>query len=206
MSITTTIDQLKKVEQQRQADQTWQVEQRKGLPAAIKYQLLPLEREQWSKHSRYAGKASFFIQYHGDLLATAAYLKHSLHTLLDSSQTVLNWQQLKGPLSAAQNLVAKAHNHHRIEDHVYFPQFRQIMPQLSKGIDLLDKDHKSLDLALDALSTMVMNMVMTLNQGNVINKQQVNMLQDHALHLQRILQRHLHDEEEVIIPIFLLSA
>ena len=191
---------------QMQVAQEWQVEQRKGLPAVIKGQLLPLEREQWSQHARYGGKASFFIQYHGDLLATASYLKQTLETLLDSSLTVFNWQQLKAPLSAAQYLVDRAHNHHQIEDHVYFPQFRKIMPQLSKGIDLLDRDHKSLDLALDDLSTRVMSMVMTMDQGDVIDKQQVNTLTDSILHLQRILQRHLFDEEEVIIPIFLLSA
>ena len=204
MSIATV------TEQKRQVEQAWQVEQRKGLPAVIKSLLLPLERAQWSQHARYGGKASFFIKYHGDLLATAAYLKHSLAILLDSSQAVFNWQQLKEPLSAAQYLVDRAHNHHRIEDQVYFPQFRKIMPQLSKGIDLLDKDHKSLDLVLNDLSTRVMSMVMTLNlnlnQGDVINKQQVNALTDNVLHLQRILQMHLHDEEEVIIPIFLLSA
>ena len=197
-------------EQQFKVEQAWQVEQRKGLPDVIKNLLLPLEREQWSEHTRYGGKASFFIQYHGDLLATAAYLKQSLQVLLDSAQGVFNGQQLKGPLSAAQYLVDRAHNHHRIEDQVYFPLFRKIMPQLSKGIDLLDKDHKSLDLVLNDLSTRVMSMVMTLNlnlnQGDVINKQQVNALTDNVLHLQRILQRHLHDEEEVIIPIFLLSA
>ncbi|NQZ26639.1 MAG: hemerythrin domain-containing protein [Colwellia sp.] len=194
------------IEQQRKVEQAWQVEQRKGLPAVIKDLLLPLERDQWSQHARYGGKASFFIQYHGDLLATAAYLKQSLQVLLDSSQLVFNWQHLKDPLSAAQYLVDRAHNHHRIEDQVYFPQFRKIMPQLSKGIDLLDKDHQSLDLALDDLSTRVMSMVMTLNQGDVIDKQQVKVLTDNILYLQRILQRHLHDEEEVIIPIFLLSA
>ena len=194
------------IEQQRKVEQAWQVEQRKGLPAVIKDLLLPLERSQWSQHARYGGKASFFIQYHGDLLATAAYLKQSLQVLLDSAQGVFNGQQLKGPLSAAQYLVDRAHNHHRIEDQVYFPQFRKIMPQLSKGIDLLDKDHKTLDLALDDLSTRVMSMVMTLNQGDVIDKQQVKLLTDNILHLQRILQRHLYDEEEVIIPIFLLST
>ena len=194
------------IEQQRKVEQAWQVEQRKGLPAVIKDLLLPLERDQWSQHARYGGKASFFIQYHGDLLATTAYLKQSLQVLLDSSQLVFNWQQLKAPLSAAQYLVDRAHNHHRIEDQVYFPQFRKIMPQLSKGIDLLDKDHQSLDLALDNLSTRVMSMVMPLNEGNVIDKQQVKVLTDNVLLLQQILQRHLYYEEEVIIPIFLLSA
>jgi len=49
-------------------------------------------------------------------------------------------------------------------------------------------------------------MVITRNQGDVINKQRVKTLTDTVFHLQRILQRHLHDEEEVIILIFLLSA
>lgn len=188
--------------QQGKTSKEWQVEQRTGLPAAIKSLLLPLEREQWSQHARYGGKASFFIQYHGDLLATADYLKRSLETLLDSSQTVFNWQQLKDPLSAAQYLVDRAHNHHQIEDHVYFPQFRQIMPQLSKGIDLLDKDHQSLDLALHELGSLLRTLV----NVDAVNKQQLKLLADSILHLQRILKRHLHDEEEVIIPIFLLSA
>ncbi|WP_019026848.1 hemerythrin domain-containing protein [Colwellia piezophila] len=206
MSIVTVAEQQRRVEQPIQVEQAWQVDLRKGLPAAIKSQLLPLAREQWSQHARYGGKASFFIQYHGDLLATAAYLKQLLATLLDGSQTLFTWQQLKDPLSAAQYLVDRAHNHHQIEEQVYFPKFREIMPQLSKGIDLLDKDHQSLDLALDDLSNMVMSITMGMNTSDVINKQQVKLLTDSILHLQRILQRHLYDEEEVIIPIFLLSA
>lgn len=203
MSISTVIEQSG-LNKKYKVEQSWQIELRNGLPAVIKSQLLPLAREQWSKHARYGGKASFFIQYHGDLLATAAYLKQSLAILLDSSQTLFTWQQLKNPLSAAQYLVDRAHNHHQIEDHVYFPQFRQIMPQLNKGIDLLDKDHKSLELALDDLNHMVM--MMSMNKVDDIKKQQVKLLADSILHLQRILQRHLYDEEEVIIPIFLLSA
>ena len=61
-------------------EQQWQVEQRKGLPAVIKSQLLPLAREQWSEHARYGGKASFFIQYHSCLLFQNWYIYRYIDT------------------------------------------------------------------------------------------------------------------------------
>ncbi|NRB40851.1 MAG: hemerythrin domain-containing protein [Pseudomonadales bacterium] len=180
----------------------WQVDIRQQLPDVIQNQLLGIERHSWSEHARYAGKAQFFINYHRDLLATAAYIEQALQSLLDSSLQAFSSMQLQSLLSATHYLIERTQNHHQIEDHAYFPQFRRIMPSLGTGIDLLDQDHKLLDAALHELDVMMQNLL----KLALVSRQQLSVFFDKIRHLQKILQRHLYDEEEVIIPLFLLAS
>ena len=183
-------------------EKQWMVDIRQKLPDVIQSQLLNIERDQWPSHPRYGGKAAFFIQYHGDLLATAATIDEQLQALLDSSLQAFSAAQLHAVLSASRYLLERAHHHHQIEDHVYFPQFKRIMPKLSHGIDLLDQDHKILNTALHELEIIVHTMI----KIDIIANPQLQDFSAKVIRLQKILQRHLYDEEELIIPIFLLGA
>jgi hypothetical protein len=180
-----------------------QVDLRKELPAAIKSQLLPIARVDWSNHPSFGGSAAFFIQYHGNLLNTAQFIVSELLALL--SKPAMHHpldQHLKQILRSGVYLVDKAHHHHYIEDNVYFPQFRKLLPSFSGVMDLLDSDHQVLDNALQSFKKDIDKLF----RQTSISEKSLNLLHLQANHLYKILKQHLQDEEEIIIPIFLMGS
>lgn len=64
--------------------------------------------------------------------------------------------------------------HHRIEDAHYFPAFRAAEPRLVAGFELLERDHHALEAHRDAV-----------------------------VRLGRSLDRHLDDEEDLVMPLLM---
>ncbi len=180
-----------------------QVDLRVGLPNAVKSQLLPIARVDWSNHPGYGGSAAFFIQYHGNLLNIAYIITNELLALLSKPELIHPIDEtFKQVLRSGVHLVDKAHHHHQIEDRVYFPQFRKILPNFNIAMDLLDSDHQMLDTALQVFRTHINKLFLQTS----ITEKSLNTLHQQASGLQKILKRHLQDEEEIIIPIFLMHS
>lgn len=175
------------------------VTKRKGLPAAVKKTLLEGTRSQWKNHPRYGGKASFLMNLHRDLLNGAAQLSGGIEQLLDVPEsTVGEAVRAMNLLPFSKNLIGFAHHHHEVEDHGYFPQFVQLYPQLERGLSLLDGDHKVLDAALNATQAALDEL-----GGAAPTRDGLAALYEGSQALNKILKRHIWDEEEVVIPIFL---
>ena len=174
------------------------VAMRDGLPSAIRPTLIEESESDWSQHPRFAGKARFFMGIHRNLLDGAATLARTLEGMLDRPEG--DQADLIGDsnlLHGAKGLIRFAHGHHEIEDHGYFPQFIRLYPQLDRAMALLDGDHKVLDEALHGAE----HALDALSMG--ASRDRVAALYTHAAALEKIMNRHITDEEEVIIPIFL---
>ena len=170
---------------------------RDGLPSAIRPTLLEQTKSDWKNHPRFAGKASFFMKIHRQLLDGADWLATTSEQLLDTPPSELSGQiNTAGLVSHAEHLLQFAHRHHEIEDHGYFPQFIRLYPQLEHAMGLLDGDHQVLDKALNGVEVAIA----TLQQPN---RDAIAGLYRNASALKKIMHRHITDEEEVIIPIFL---
>jgi len=176
----------------------YNVTQREELPHSIKKSLISIERSNWFFHPKYHGKAEFFIQYHEGLMNTSIQILSTLKALLDNpGEDSRIYYELNKVKVLCYALFANAHRHHMIEDHSYFPMFRKIELKMGAGIDLLENDHKRLSLALDVLKS-------SLQQGlHTAGYSAIGKLYQSAVEVDNILVRHLSDEEEIIIPIFL---
>jgi hypothetical protein len=175
------------------------VSKRSGLPADIRQTLLESTRSEWQNHPRYGGKAGFFMMIHRDLIDGAAKLNNTLERLLDipKSDAGAAFNQMN-VLPFSRRLIGFAHHHHEIEDHAYFPQFVHLHPEMNRGLALLDGDHKVLDAALADTQKALDNLA-----SSEITRDQLSALYAGAQSLQAILERHIWDEEEIIIPILL---
>ncbi|UWR84005.1 hemerythrin domain-containing protein [Phaeobacter inhibens] len=177
----------------------YHVSKRKALPSSVKETLLESTRSEWEDHPRFGGKASFFMSIHRNLLDGAAQLSRGIERLLDvPASDVGEAVTQMNLLPFAKNLIGFAHHHHEIEDHGYFPQFGLMYPELNRGLSLLDGDHKVLDAALDDTQA-----ALTQLNDPVVTRDQLACLHKGGQALENILNRHIWDEEEVIIPIFL---
>ena len=175
------------------------VSKRKGLPSPVQETLLESTRSEWKDHPRFGGKANFFMTIHRELLKGSAQLSLAIEQLLDiPTSDVSEAVAQMNMLPFAKNLIDLAHRHHEIEDHGYFPQFRLMYPALNRGLSLLDGDHKVLNSALDDTQVALSQL-----NGAVVTRDQLADLYVGSQALENILNRHIWDEEEVIIPIFL---
>ena len=176
--------------------------QREGLSANIRETLLESTRDQWAVHPRYGGKDGFFMNIHRDLLKGSAYRSNGLERMLDAPDSDLTESSAISEITDfGRRLIGFAHHHHDIEDHGYFPQFTVLCPQLDRAMKLLDGDHRVLEEALHDTEGALQEL-----KNLSATRDRLANLHNGSKALESILNRHIRDEEEIIIPIFLKHA
>jgi len=101
----------------------------------------------------------------------------------------------QGLLRVAGMFLNELHGHHTIEDHHYFPLLKTLDPRLAAGFDLLDADHDALAEAANA----VLGAVRDGKPADVA----AGALDGELKAFARLLDRHLVDEEELVVPVIL---
>lgn len=93
------------------------------------------------------------------------------------------------------------HGHHMIEDHHYFPKLMTLEPRLAQGFELLENDHQRLDENIEALAEAT-NLTVGLIRPGAADSAAGKVLNLLGL-FDGFLDRHLTDEEELVVPIIL---
>ena len=88
-----------------------------------------------------------------------------------------------------------------IEDQHYFPLLVQREPKLERGFDILDRDHHALDPLLADFATAANGAI----TGAFVGKgpDAIVPLEREMTRLCRLLDLHLQDEEELVVPVIL---
>ena len=102
-------------------------------------------------------------------------------------------------------LVAATHGHHQIEDFQYFPAFRRTEPRLTRGFDLLERDHADLRTAIDAALAALAELHAAAERSTSPPTLQLaaDRYVSAAATLCRALRKHLDDEEDLVVPLLL---
>ena len=95
-------------------------------------------------------------------------------------------------------LLNELHMHHQVEDFHYFPKLSGLAPEIGHGFDLLEADHQLIDPMLHDLAR-AMNGVLQ-GQGAV------TALEAELVRFERLLERHLTDEEDLVVPVILKTG
>jgi len=172
---------------------------RPGLTDDLRKLLFDTPKDEWGGHNNYWRGADMWQAIHRSLLHESGLFVGGLEQLLDMPKGEMqaglllhNLRQLGG------HLVGHAHVHHHVEDDHYFPRFKQVFPQLARPIDLLDCDHRVLEETLDAVE----NHIRDVSAETADTDRIAGILKD-ARKLDHILNRHLADEEDIVIPALL---
>lgn len=91
-------------------------------------------------------------------------------------------------------MVQQLHGHHQIEDAHYFPVLATKERALVRGFEILDHDHHDLDGLLERF---------TQKANAVLQGSEPGAFLAETESFQRFLNRHLNDEEELIVPVIL---
>lgn len=94
--------------------------------------------------------------------------------------------------------------HHQIEDTHYFPLLARLGAPLEAGFALLEADHHALDGHIHGLAEVTNAMLPALQGGG--GQPAVGQVRAHARQFERFIDRHLTDEEDLVVPTILHLA
>ena len=177
----------------------WRLDIRTGLPEPLKILLEQYPREGWRSHPNMGALTRFWLSRHANFRHAGELLHAKNKAYLEGTLSGEAFLREMGPGLNA--LLQGLTEHHTIEDQHYFPQFMALEPRLATGFELLDHDHHALH---DAMNGVV-------ETGNaVLNAEPKD--DDRARGeafvaanetLIRFLERHLEDEEDLVVPLIL---
>ena len=176
---------------------------RKGLPEALRVLLEELPRAGWEAHPNYSQLIAFWLDRHLMFRALLERLEQTGQAALDRRADP-RWTQAEVSRFGGM-LINELHGHHRIEDLHYFPVLARVDSGVSRGFDLLDRDHHALDGILSDMADGA-NAVLRSGGGDAGFRDRVADFRAQLTAFAPMLDRHLVDEEELIVPVLLKHA
>lgn len=153
-----------------------------------------LPPDQWFG-ADYAYKTSGWLKVHTNIRKRQRILTQ-ISTAYQSGE--FDWSEYRSQMLKRINMhILKLHQHHGVEDEGFFPEFIRMYPQLQAGFEILGCDHVRLDALLDKLQ--LQND--TLARSEVEDKALAEQLHQTLMDASKLLQQHLTDEEDLVIPI-----
>ncbi|MGB3553120.1 MAG: hemerythrin domain-containing protein [Jannaschia sp.] len=171
------------------------LDSRSGLPSGLDHLLLRHPRSGWPTHPELGPLTTFWLDRH---LA----FRDMLHRLRKDAEAAadgtLDPADHAGTLSRiGGTFLQQIHDHHTIEDDHYFPRLVALAPTLERGFAILDADHHALHDRLDGLARAANAVLRGGGPGEAAR------LADDLSRLEGFLNRHLTDEEDLVVPIIL---
>lgn len=172
---------------------------RTGLPDALRVLLDELPRDRWEAHRAFHGLVSFWLDRHLMFRRLMEAMAHDTEAMLDKR---IDPQRFAGAVSRHGGIfLQNLHGHHQIEDTQYFPRLRLIDPRLERGFDLLDADHHALDVVLARFADTANAVIRGVQDGDAMAGAQ--RFRRELLATRKLIDRHLVDEEDLIVPVIL---
>jgi len=153
-----------------------------------------LPPDQWFG-ADYAYKTSGWLKVHTNIRKR----QRILMQISDAYQNgEFDWAEYRSQILKRINMhILKLHQHHGVEDEGFFPEFVSMYPKLAPAFEILGKDHDYLNALLDELQ--IQNDALA--RSEVEDKALAKELHDTLVKVTDLLQQHLTDEEDLVIPI-----
>lgn len=168
--------------------------ERTGLPEEMRFLVTRIPRPDWHGHAAFGQLSQFYLQRHLMFRRMVAAMDHLSQQAGDGGDLRDFQRQLR---RIAPLFLQELDLHHRIEDHTYFPALMKLEPRLVRAFDILDSDHHVIHGALERFAQL---------SGDALRRtpgDAVLRFGDGVRAMAGLLERHLEDEEEIVIPILL---
>jgi hemerythrin-like domain-containing protein len=176
-------------------DTSFDLVSRDGLPDALRVLLDDYPRDLWASDPGFHGLVSFWLERHMGFRRLLAAMTEETEVLLDKGDPQRFMQRISRYGSI---FVNDLHGHHQIEDHHYFPLLTERDSRLTRGFDILDKDHHALDGLLQDFVSAANEALTAQGATDPTARFHGNLTR-----LDRLICRHLDDEEDLIVPVIL---
>lgn len=177
------------------------LESRKTLPEHLRVLAEKYPRDGWEAHSNFDEMTRFWLDRHLMFREVIGKIQSQTRGYLDGPTPRF------APELARYTgfFLNQLHGHHTIEDHHYFPVFNKLDNRLERAFDILDRDHHALDGHIHGLAEKT-NAVLEQLQAGRDARSEADLLLTAQHGFERFLNRHLFDEEEIIVPLVLEYA
>ena len=184
-------------------DATLALEERTGLPDALRVLVESYPREAWEADPNFSGLIRFWLD------------RHLMFRRLTATMALEAEQAMNGDLAPevfaahlsryGSMFAGELHGHHMIEDAHYFPHLKRLDQRLVRGFDILDRDHHAIDGHLQAFADDA-NAALRAVAARKGHKDATAAFRTRLARLDGFLDRHLTDEEDLVVPVLLKHA
>lgn len=172
---------------------------RDALPEALRVLLEELPRAEWPAHPNFGGMVKFWLDRHMMFRQLLELLQQDTESLTDRNIDFAEYAPRLARYGGM--LLNELHGHHQIEDMHYFPQLSRLDPRLEQGFALLDADHGAMDGLLHDMADCANAVLQAEGDAAALGSFFKRLAGFEAL-----LDRHLTDEEELIVPVILKTG
>ena len=174
---------------------------RAGWPDELRFYLERYPRPIWPGHVNLGELSRFWLQIHDGFRDLGSSLRARTSDFREERIPAEEFRAWLGP--RLQTLLSHLHGHHQIEDYQFFPLFSAAEPKLVRGFEVLERDHEQIHETIGR----VVDTANTLLRASPTDLEQIRRSADayaeNGEALLRQLDRHLGDEEDLIIPLIL---
>jgi len=168
---------------------------RGGLPDALRVLAREFPKTGWQTHPNFGQMVEFWPQRHAMFRQLLDVLESDVQAVADKQIDTEGYARRLSRFGGM--LLNGLHEHHHIEDDHYFPRLVKLDARLEQGFALLYADHNAMDELLQNMA----------NGANaVLQGGEPGRFADQLDEFGRLLNRHLTDEEEIIVPVILKTG
>lgn len=171
---------------------------RTGLPDALRVLVEAYPRETWQSHKHFHGLVSFWLDRHMMFRRLLAKMTADTEAVLDKRTDMEGYRRDMARLGST--FVSELYGHHGIEDAHYFPVLAATERKVAQGFTLLDADHHALDDMLNQFVARANGVLQAKPSGF---RAQAGAFHTDLVDLGGFLERHLLDEEDLVVPVIL---
>ena len=176
---------------------------RKPWPQSCQYLTQELPRESWTTHPHYTGLIRFWLSRHNGFRKKMLRLQSETKAILDTMDDPAGFAHSMH--QEAGFLINGLKGHHQIEDQHFFPVLRNLDDRARKGFEILESDHLMVDHLLGRFSRDTHSLLYESAQKEEFERHAACVLAS-LENLQAYLNRHLEDEEDIVVPVLLKYA
>ena len=166
------------------------LDERDGLPEALRALLAETPRAGWEAHPEFGALTRFWLDRHLGF-------RRLLSALRDDAGVPAEAVDMARLSRLGAAFLGGLEEHHAVEDQVYFPKMVRLVPSLERGFAILDADHLRLHEELEGFAAGA-NAVLRGGGAGALGRHG-----DGLERMERFLDRHLTDEEDLIVPVIL---
>lgn len=176
------------------------LENRDRLPDAVRVLLAEYPRDAWEADPGFDGLIRFWLDRHMMFRKLMSELRGGTEALLDRKLDPQRYIAMTSRYGGM--FVNGLHEHHTIEDNYYFPKLVTKDARIEKGFAILDQDHHDLDAFLAEFVDRANEVIGVASERDKLQTS-AGRFRDELARLEHLLDRHLVDEEELIVPVIL---
>ena len=171
------------------------------MPEEMQLLLRTYSRDDWEAHPGFKEQTKHWLGAHQMFRRLSRLVRSETESYLDKDRTPREFAARLHHYGGI--LVGNLHGHHGWEDHSYFPELSAADPRFDAGLEILEKDHKALDIVLESFTDSANRTLKLIQLDDKSVHDEAGKLHHAAETIEAFLKRHLSDEEELAVPIIL---